>query len=265
MQTERIMLDGIEVGANRRPLDPGNVERLKTSIAEIGLQTPITVMALAAGDDTRMILVAGAHRLEALRQIGEEAAHCVVIEGDQDAADLWEIDENFARAELTDAQRAEHHVRREAILVRRGEVKDSPQGGRPPKNLDNLSKYSARASVDLGVDERTVRRDLARGKKIAPDILAEVSGTDLDKGVVLDELARVPRSRQPEVLEDIRARRDAHKVNREHDKVIALTEAQQFADWIMARVDLNELPQIIAWLHSTRGKDVAAALQREAA
>ncbi|WP_312125426.1 hypothetical protein [Brevundimonas sp.] len=43
-----------------------------------------------------------------------------------------------------------------------------------------MSAYSARAAESLGVDERTVRRDLARGKKIAPDVLAEVAGTDLD-------------------------------------------------------------------------------------
>ena len=35
-----------------------------------------------------------------------------------------------------------------------------------------------------------MQRDLARGKKIAADVLAEVAGTPLDKGVVLDELAQ---------------------------------------------------------------------------
>jgi hypothetical protein len=44
----------------------------------------------------------------------------------------------------------------------------------------------------LGVDERTVRRDLARGSKIAPEILAEVAGADLDKGVAVDGLASGP-------------------------------------------------------------------------
>lgn len=106
-----------------------------------------------------------------------------------------------------DAQRAEHHVRREAILLRRGQVKDAPQGGRPAKNLDKLSKYSERAAADLGVDERTVRRDLARGKKIAPEVLADVARTDLDKGVVLDELARTPREQQYDKLAEIAARR----------------------------------------------------------
>jgi len=110
------------------------------------------------------------------------------MDGDADDAALWEIDENFARAELTDAQRADHHVRREAILVRRGVVAAHQEKAGRPNKSDNLSKYSAKAAADLGMDERTVRRDLARGKKITPDVMAEVSGTPLDKGVVLDEL-----------------------------------------------------------------------------
>ena len=53
-----------------------------------------------------------------------------------------------------------------------------------------MKSYAKQAAETLGVDERTVRRDLARGKNITPDVLAEVAGTALDKGVVLDELAR---------------------------------------------------------------------------
>ena len=69
-----------------------------------------------------------------------------------------------------------------------------------------MSAYSAQAAQSLGVDERTVQRDLRRGKNIAPDVLAEVAGTALDKGVVLDELARTPRAEQHEKLSEIAAR-----------------------------------------------------------
>lgn len=79
----------------------------------------------------------------------------------------------------TDAQNADHHVRREAILVRRGEVAPGGKGG-DRRSTDKLSVgYAKRTAADLGVDERTVRRDLARGKNIAPDVLADVGGTTL--------------------------------------------------------------------------------------
>lgn len=119
-----------------------------------------------------------------------------------------------------------HHVRREEILVRKGEVvAHQEKAGRPAKS-DNLSKYSTKAATDLGVDERTIRRDLARGKKIAPEVLAEVAGTALDKGVVLDELARTPAEDQRAKLAEItlrrqeaeRARKDTEAVNRATDR-----------------------------------------------
>jgi predicted DNA-binding transcriptional regulator YafY len=53
----------------------------------------------------------------------------------------------------------------------------------------SLRSYAAQTAEALGVSKRTVEKDIARGSRIAPEILAEVSGTDLDKGVVLDRLA----------------------------------------------------------------------------
>jgi hypothetical protein len=105
---------------------------------------------------------------------------------------------------LSDAQRAEHHVRREEILKRKGLVNAKPGPAKVTDKLSATQSYAAKAAADLGVDERTVRRDLARGKKIAPEVLSDVAGTELDKGVVLDELARVPRVDQPALLDEIR-------------------------------------------------------------
>ena len=58
---------------------------------------------------------------------------------------------------------------------------------------------------------------------------------------------------------------EAHRRNRQSDRNIALSEAASFADWLMARTDLTELPQIISWLEGCKPRDVIAALRREAA
>lgn len=76
-----------------------------------------------------------------------------------------------------------------------GEAKDAPKGGRPKNGADSAS-YSEQAAASLGVSKRTVQQDLRRGKNIAPDVLAEIAGTDMDKGVVLDALAGVPQADQ---------------------------------------------------------------------
>lgn len=254
--------------AEGRPVIKAHVTVLADSLKAIGLQSPITVRPCVRVRDGRDAdayeIVAGRHRYEAAISLNWQEIDAVVMDGDPDDAELWEIDENFARAELTEAQRADHHARRRRILVAKGLVKDAPKGGRP-RNDDKLSQYSVEAARALGVDQRTVQRDLARGEKIAPDVLSQVTGTDLDKGVVLDELARVPRAEQPARLDEIRARREAHKLNAEHNRVIALTDAEQFAEWLLARLDLNELPTLISWLEGTKPRDVIAALRRESA
>ena len=268
MKTERLLLLDIETGERLRAVDANKVSALRASIAEIGLRTPITVSASRFGDDWQFRLVAGAHRLEALRSLGEEYADCFVMEGDEDDAALWEIDENFARSELSDAQRADHHVRREEILKRKGLVSKGRGGDQSEKS--SLRSYAKQASDTLGVSKRTVEKDLARGKNIAPDVLAEVAGTDLDKGVVLDELARTPAEDQRAKLAEItlrrqeaeRARKDAERVNKDADRVVQMTEAERFAEWLMARTDLSELPTILSWLDGTRPGDVSKALRR---
>lgn len=272
MRAESILILDIEREGRLRAVDPARVSALVNSISEIGLMTPITVVRDQRDGEDCFRLVAGAHRLEAVRQSGEDYIDAFVMDGDADDAALWEIDENFARSELTDAQRAEHHVRREDILKRKGLV--SVHGGKRDQVANSATcSYSKKAAADLGVSERTVRQDLARGKKITPDVLAEVAGTDLDKGVVLDELARTPAEAQRAKLAEITLRRqeaerikkDAEAANRATDRVIAMTEAERFAEWIMARTDMAELPTILGWLGAAKSADIASALRRASA
>lgn len=207
MKTERLFLADIETGERHRALIPEKVAAIKASIASIGLRTPITVTVHREGDDWRFRLVAGAHRAEALRQLGEDMVSAFVMEADADEAELWEIDENFARAELTPLQRADHHERREAILVRRGEVQTHGGDRRSNGQSVHLNSYAKRAADELGVDERTVRRDLRRAKNIDPELRREIEGTDLDTGSVADALASEPPEKQRELLTAIRLQR----------------------------------------------------------
>jgi hypothetical protein len=246
-----------------RPVIKERVAVLVESLRALGLRSPITVRAcqrIRNGQSADAYeIVAGRHRYEAAVSLKWEGIDAIVMDGEPDDVELWEIDENFARAELTHAQRADHHVRRRRIMIAKGLV-HAKQG--QPKKDTNLVSYSKEAAKALGVHENTINLDLKRGEKIDPAVLAQAD--DL-YGAELDELAKAPRSEQPARLDEIRARRDAEKVNREFNRTIALTDAEQFAEWIMARTDLNELTAIISWLEGTKPKDVIAALRREAA
>jgi len=198
-----------------RSVDKAAVKALAASIEAIGLLTPITVRpttrSTAGGKTTDAYeIVAGRHRYEAASQLGLQRIACFVQSWDADDAALWEIDENLIRAELTDAQRAEHHARRRDIMVRKGLVAIQSQGRAKQGQVGPVS-YARETAKSLGVSQRTVKRDLERGSKIAPEVLASVAGTPEDKGVVLDRLAKTAPGKQAATLAKIRTEASAPK------------------------------------------------------
>src|SRR3546814_15465958 len=113
MKTISVNVDTITIPERHRHLDPAKVEPLAESIGRLGLQQPISVWVDT--DDTTgeldVVLVAGRHRLEAVKKLGRAEVDAVEVELDATDRELWEIDENLMRSELTpDGQR--EHLRR---------------------------------------------------------------------------------------------------------------------------------------------------------
>lgn len=106
-----LSIDEIEVPEGRREVVDATVKALADSIDKIGLRHPITVRKWGE----RYILVAGRHRLEACKKLGREHIPAVIASISKADAELWEIDENLARAELSREERKEHLLRRKAI------------------------------------------------------------------------------------------------------------------------------------------------------
>ena len=82
--------------------------------------TPITVKPITvASNSTDYKLVVGRHRLDAVHKLGHATIKAVLARGDSSDADLWEIDENLIRAELTKLERDQHNKRRQEIFEAR--------------------------------------------------------------------------------------------------------------------------------------------------
>jgi len=98
----------ITIPAHRlRQLQSEIVADLAASITAQGLLQPIVVSVVERRERYR--LIAGRHRLEAIRQLGRDAIDArIVSDIDAAAAELMEIDENLIRAELSPAERALH-------------------------------------------------------------------------------------------------------------------------------------------------------------
>jgi hypothetical protein len=208
MDTLNITLTGIAVPSQRlRALRTNNVDMIAVSMDAQGQLHPIVVRQR---DDGGYWLVAGRHRFEAAKKLKWKTIRCEVKEGvDDDQAELIEIDENLARAELTPAETAMHVARRQELYEKvhgkakaRGANAANKTMGRDAS--DTLADaFTTETAKKTGTSERQVQRDAARGKSVK--VLAEVMGTCLDTGKELDALAKLPEAEQHALAERARA------------------------------------------------------------
>lgn len=159
----QIELAAIRVPTDRmRRLRPKVVSELAESIDARGLLHPVVVQPDGSGG---YALIAGWHRLEAIRSLGHADIDATVLEGtDADAAQLSEIDENLIRGELTPAERALHVAARKAIYEKLHP--ETKQGG---------DRRSARAKSGRQRDlaAATAAASQALGKQIYAVIYAD--------------------------------------------------------------------------------------------
>ena len=124
---------------------------MAASIREVGLLHPITVTR-----DHR--LVAGYHRLEAFRRLGRNRILATVLSVDALDAELAEIDENLIRNDLNCLERCEHLKRRKELYEAKFPTARKPKGGRPRKNREIISSFSADTADKARVTQRTVQQ-----------------------------------------------------------------------------------------------------------
>lgn len=171
---KRLTLDTaiIEVGERHRALSSDAVTRLAASMREIGLRHPISVRITddyVTGDgevcDGVPVLVAGAHRLAAAKELGWSKVDCVEVDDDPVSAELWELAENLHRCDLTKEQRDEH-IRRYAELLEKREARQPQQNAAPVlsdgrrKGPQHDKGIPRQIAEETGLSVDTVRRAL---------------------------------------------------------------------------------------------------------
>jgi len=181
-----------------RALNPEKVDKLAESMAEIGLLNPITVWSSSEGDYE---VVAGAHRVAAAIKLDWDTIAAVFVDDWTDIdRQLWEIDENLIRAELSPTEMAEHLTRREELWGARqvsAQVAPKPQGGRP-------KGFAGDTAEKTGISKSTVNRATSRAKAIPEDVREKIKGTKLDTGAYLDSLKGMePDEQRAQVKADL--------------------------------------------------------------
>lgn len=188
---EFLHIDSIEVHDRIRPIDPAAVDTLVVSLERVGLRTPISVRyyaerssSLPKGEtDDALVLMTGAHRLAAAKQLGWEKIECFVYyDGDEIDAKLWEIAENLHRADLTALERDEQV----ALWVKLSAEQVSRQPDAKAK-IGRPAGGTRAAARDLGMSEPDARRAIkVAGLTDEAKQAARDAGLDDNRSALLD-------------------------------------------------------------------------------
>ena len=241
METASLVVTDIIVRNRiRSSLSEPAIASLMDSLTKIGLQTPISVI----WHDDGPVLVAGRHRLEAAKRLGWPIIKAVEFK-DEKQARLWEISENLARSELSDAERRQHIAEWVELTAEKVRHNAAPvAGGTQP-----VEKGIRKAAKELGITERTVRRAVA-----AESLPASVKMAADDAGIRTTKRAEI--AKLPTVEAQMAAVSD-HVAAKEPD----MSEAQLFATWLRDKAG-PDLPMIISWVENIRAKDILAYLRK---
>ena len=219
----QIKISEIKINPGRRDTQQRNVEELARSIAAVGLMNPITVTQ----DNT---LIAGLHRLEAVKLLGWTEIECTVSDADGLQAELAEIDENFVRAGLSHRELGDLLLRRKELYEAiHPETRQGMRNGQTAKN-DNLTLLGAKPFSEdtadkLGVSKRTVERLVRTAANLTPEAKKTIrdAGDKITKGAAL-KISKLPPDQQAEAAAVLTIAPSTQKKQRIMDGEAALTE-----------------------------------------
>lgn len=174
LQQDRVKVVEVISARRLRPVTPAGVASLIASIGETGVMKD--AIHVRKKRDGKLHLIAGAHRLEAARQLGWDEIEAKVW---ADATDEWarllEIDDNLAGAEmnvldtaifLAERKRLYENLHPEsrqasgaALVARRWDTAD----------MMSVVSFAAATAEKFGITDRHVRRLVAAGDALTHD------------------------------------------------------------------------------------------------
>ncbi len=205
MKVEQVDPESVDVPERLRQLVPDKVVQLSESMAALGLQQPITVWS---ENDSHLELVAGAHRLAAAIKLDWDYIDCIFADDMTEAErQLWEVDENLIRAELSPTERGEHLTRRAEIwsaLEADGASCATCLSDGRAAGPQHKKGFAAATAAVTGLSKAAINRDLARTRAIIQETRELLKGSKLDRGTYLDELKKMePEAQRIRVKHDL--------------------------------------------------------------
>ena len=210
-----VSISEIKISAGRREADPDGVQELVDSISKVGLLNPITI-------DQKHTLIAGLHRLEAAKLLGWTEIECTVSSLEGLLAELAEVDENVVRKGLSAVEYSDLLLRRKEIYealhpeTKAGIAQAVGMNRAVGNNVTDKMSATSKSFVDdtadkLGVDPRTIRRELQTAKNLTPEAKAIIKDAKVTKSDAL-KLSRLAPEQQTEAASQL-VSGDIHSVD----------------------------------------------------
>lgn len=168
MQQSTVRVADVDASKRLRPVSEAGVESLIASILETGVMKD--AIHVRKRKDARLVLIAGAHRLEAAKRLGwEEVEAKVWTDVTDDWARLMEIDDNLAGAEMNALDTAIFLAERKTVYERlhpetkADAFKGNQHTGKVAADIMSVSSFAAATAEKFGLTDRHVRRLIAVG------------------------------------------------------------------------------------------------------
>ena len=178
-------LASIEIPPRLRAVDPETVTALADSIARLGLQNPI-ILQKHSDDPGLLLLVAGAHRLQAVRDLGWPRIEALVVDGSPEEISLIEIDENLIRKDLTPLDRASFLAQRKTVYAelhratrRGGDRRSANTDDSRPRRVTASTSWAQDAADLIGISPRAVHRAVRIGTGLSEELAAALADTPI--------------------------------------------------------------------------------------
>jgi hypothetical protein len=161
----------------------------------------------------RYLLAVGNHRFEAYKRLGRETIPAYVhVMGDAERQ-LWEIDENLCRQELTELELGEHLQKRKELYERLhpetrhhcagAAAANASMGKRDASANLALASFTTDTVTKTGRSQRSVQRSIARVKKLDQTVRDRIRDNPeiANNGTELDALASLKPDEQHRAIE----------------------------------------------------------------
>lgn len=174
LKTDRVLVAAIAIENRLRPVTEAGVESLIASIRETGVMKDAIHVRKKKGG--ALVLMAGAHRLEAARRLGWEQIEAKVwADVTDDWARLIEVDDNLAGAEMNALDTALFLAERKRVYEKLHPEAVQKDGAELASvrwhaaDMMSVASFASATAEKFGVTDRHVRRLVAVGVALTRD------------------------------------------------------------------------------------------------